>query len=141
MLEHAARNLFSKTFIKEKVTWRYHTYHNILGYFIVITSVSLLSINQDWTNTKHKKKNFTQIKNIIFNKNGGHFFFFDGNRYFYFPFITNPKILNVFSAIKIYKRSLNGTTIYTRNYLFGNASQNCFFFLLIKMEMLLLVQR
>ena len=69
------------------------------------------------------------------------FSFFDGNRYFYIPFITYPKILNVFSAIKIYKRSLNGTTIYTRNYLVGNAGQNCFFFLLIKMEMLLLVER
>ena len=55
LLEHVPRNLFSKTFIKEKVTWRYHTYHNILDYFIVITSVSLLPINQDWTNTQHKK--------------------------------------------------------------------------------------
>lgn len=41
--------------------------------------------------------------------------------------INNLKVLNVFSVIEIYKRSLNGTKIFTRNCLIGNGyNQNVF---------------
>ena len=42
-------------------------------------------------------------------------FFFDENRHFDLHLINDLKILNVFSVIKICKRSLNGTSIHTRN--------------------------
>ena len=58
---------------------------------------------------------------ISTSKNDGrHCFFFDENEHFYLLFINNLKNLTVITVIKIYKRSLNGTTIYTRNCLIGN---------------------
>ena len=47
--------------------------------------------------------------------NSRNFFFFDQNRHFDLHLINDLKILNVFSVIKICKRSLNGTSIHTRN--------------------------
>ena len=72
--------------------------------------------------------------------NGRHSFFFDENTHFDLPFINNLKTLNVLIVIKKYKRSLNGTTIYTRNCLIGNGFIE-YYFLSLEKDKLLLVEK
>ena len=76
--------------------------------------INLANPNDHWNKISLTPKMSTS-KN-----NWRNFFFFDENRHFDLHLINDLKILNVFSVIKICKRSLNGTTIYTRNCLIGN---------------------
>ena len=141
--KYAARSLFIETFIKEKATCWYHTDPSQrVKYFIRINFMPSLSINQDCTTVHHKKNKISLMPRISTSKNDGrHCFFFDKNKHFYLLFINNLKNLTVVTVIKIYKRSLKGTTIYTRNCLIGNGLIQNFCFLLKNIEKLSLVEQ
>ena len=99
--KYAPRSLFIETFIKEKATCWYHTDHNSDNEVLHYNSIVLIFlINHDWTTMQHKTENFTQTKNIHFNKQWKTLFLFFmkiGNLIFFFK-----KKMNITCSIHRY---------------------------------------
>ena len=115
--KYAPRSLFIETSIKEKATCWYHTDHNSDNEVLHYNSIVLIFlINHDWTTMQHKTENFTQTKNIHFNKQWKTLFLFFmkiGNFIFFFK-----KKMNTTCSIHRYwkkRETISNTKIQSLN--------------------------